>query len=325
MASSQTINIWFDDFWLPYPELQKDNLHKFVDFVFTASKDLGYNVNVTSDPALCDVLFIGISMYGPQKILQKYPTAIKVLYISENVDIRFPMYNKHQFDFIIGHKPNYHNCKTSSRVPLWFFCYDFLNPNSDIIKQIQNNQIPIENKNKQISMIARSDFFGIRTMLFNIFKHNNIIIDCPGSLLHNTHYDIGPDPIHKHQFLSDYIFNVCPENCLEPGYVTEKPFQAVFAGTIPIYWGSFTDDENNIFNTNRILFFDNTSPDSIFEVSRSVYDLLQNNKSTLNELLQQPCFSTNALHTIDQIKLRFYNIIDTAYKTAVLNQRLQHV
>ncbi len=41
----------------------------------------------------------------------------------------------------------------------------------------------------------------------------------------------------KHETLLKYKFNICFENSSYPGYLTEKLFDAFFAGCIPIYWG----------------------------------------------------------------------------------------
>jgi Glycosyltransferase family 10 (fucosyltransferase) C-term/Alpha-(1,3)-fucosyltransferase FucT N-terminal domain len=40
----------------------------------------------------------------------------------------------------------------------------------------------------------------------------------------------------KYDILKDYIFNLCPENSLYPGYYTEKIVEAYAAGCIPITW-----------------------------------------------------------------------------------------
>jgi hypothetical protein len=43
---------------------------------------------------------------------------------------------------------------------------------------------------------------------------------------------------NKHQILLKYDFNLCFENDLYPGYVTEKVFEAWEAECIPLWWGS---------------------------------------------------------------------------------------
>jgi hypothetical protein len=47
-----------------------------------------------------------------------------------------------------------------------------------------------------------------------------------------------------------YKFAMCFENDLYPGYVTEKPFEAYLAGTIPLYYGI---DSEGFLNSDAIL------------------------------------------------------------------------
>jgi len=48
----------------------------------------------------------------------------------------------------------------------------------------------------------------------------------------------------RFEVISKYKFNFCPENSMFNGYVTEKPFQAMLSGSIPIYKGA--PDVDNI-------------------------------------------------------------------------------
>ncbi len=49
--------------------------------------------------------------------------------------------------------------------------------------------------------------------------------------------DVDVDSFNKRSSISKYMFHVAFENQQEPGYVTEKPFDALYAGTVPIYRG----------------------------------------------------------------------------------------
>lgn len=44
-------------------------------------------------------------------------------------------------------------------------------------------------------------------------------------------------PRAKLEFLSQFTFNLCFENSQAPGYLTEKPFDALISGAVPIYEG----------------------------------------------------------------------------------------
>jgi hypothetical protein len=41
----------------------------------------------------------------------------------------------------------------------------------------------------------------------------------------------------KREAIGRFMFNMAFENSLEPGYVTEKPFDALISGTVPVYLG----------------------------------------------------------------------------------------
>jgi len=48
----------------------------------------------------------------------------------------------------------------------------------------------------------------------------------------------------KVEVATKYKFMLCFENDLYPGYVTEKPLEAYMAGTVPVYWGDFGNDQS---------------------------------------------------------------------------------
>jgi hypothetical protein len=45
--------------------------------------------------------------------------------------------------------------------------------------------------------------------------------------------------INKQKVIGKFLFNLAFENSLESGYVTEKPFDALMAGTVPVYLGNY--------------------------------------------------------------------------------------
>lgn len=59
-----------------------------------------------------------------------------------------------------------------------------------------------------------------------------------GGPLHHLYGGGGGGDVAKHEFLKDHTFNLCYENGLGPGYVTEKLLHAKMAGCVPLYWGS---------------------------------------------------------------------------------------
>ena len=79
-------------------------------------------------------------------------------------------------------------------------------------------------------------------------------INCPSKLFHNDDTLKSNFNNNKIEYLKDFKFNICPENTISEGYITEKLFDAFKAGCIPIYNG----DENielDLVNKNALLFF----------------------------------------------------------------------
>lgn len=66
----------------------------------------------------------------------------------------------------------------------------------------------------------------------------------------------------KLSFLRHYRFNLCPENSNYPGYCTEKIFEAIAAGCIPLYWGSNNNPEPDILRKEAICFVNVGQPNS---------------------------------------------------------------
>ena len=173
------------------------------------------------------------------------------------------------------------------RFPLWIF-YNFYgildNKNytkDDIKKVIDNINSAKSKKNKFASLIASHDASNIRTQMYDkISKIDNI--SCPSKLFHNDDtlkQDFNNDKI---EYLKDFKFNICPENTISDGYVTEKLFDAFKAGCIPIYNG----DENielDLVNKNALLFFkkDEDNTELIKEIEKlhkddKLFDSFQN-------------------------------------------------
>ena len=86
---------------------------------------------------------------------------------------------------------------------------------------------------------------------------------------------------NKQEVLSNYRFNLCFENDLYPGYLSEKPFESWISGCIPIWWGL---DRGDYLNPEAILDFTSmTISDLIHQI-----DELENNPKRLEEMLNAP-------------------------------------
>lgn len=78
--------------------------------------------------------------------------------------------------------------------------------------------------------------------------------DIPGFYLYGTGWDVGDSRASKYlraakrigavpvadklAAMTQFKYALCFENCVFPGYVTEKIFDCFFSGCIPVYWGA---------------------------------------------------------------------------------------
>src|SRR5207253_4240211 len=64
-----------------------------------------------------------------------------------------------------------------------------------------------------------------------------------GRLLNNVN-SLAPRGVEFLHWISKFRYMICLENTKEPNYITEKPFQPWFAGTVPIYDGGCVEQLN---------------------------------------------------------------------------------
>jgi hypothetical protein len=73
--------------------------------------------------------------------------------------------------------------------------------------------------------------------------HNWKRVHSAGRVLNNVNY-LAPRGLEFLQWVSRFRYMICLENSKEPSYITEKPFQPWFAGTVPIYDGGCVNELN---------------------------------------------------------------------------------
>jgi hypothetical protein len=85
----------------------------------------------------------------------------------------------------------------------------------------------------------------------------------------------------KMSILNEYQFNICFENDLYPGYVTEKVIESWVGGAIPIWWGL---DSMEYLNTDAIFNF------ALSEFDNGIEQLgvLMNDRNKLEEMQSSP-------------------------------------
>lgn len=116
------------------------------------------------------------------------------------------------------------------RFPLWLWCYDFYRRNDSLAYQFIRNHsgVPFTsgdlNKRRLAAcMCARSNHFQWRSTFYHLCVQNGIEVKCPSSVCHNDQcIEVGERGVTKAKYISNFVFNICPENTVTSGYCTEK-------------------------------------------------------------------------------------------------------
>ena len=251
------------------------------------------------------------SVYRNNKKIKTSNARIKIFYTPENVNRpEYFLYKNNCIDSVnLSMGYDYLEADNYLRFPLWLLWF-FSSANSkDDIKIILNNSTEQREKTKFCSLIASHDTSGLRTNIYNDIS-KIAKVNCPGKLLHNDdtlyNYDSLSDDHkgNKFKYLQPFKFNICPENSISKGYVTEKLFECLLSGCIPVYNGWSKNPEPDIINPNIILWYDQFDE--------------QNNKYTLNEVrklheddkyynsfIEQPFFCDTAVDKIYDVLSQF--------------------
>lgn len=133
-------------------------------------------------------------------------------------------------------------------------------------------------------------------------------VDSGGRLWNN----VGGPVADKHQFISQYKFNIAFENSRRNGYTTEKVVDAMIANSLPIYWGDPLIGRD--FNLNS--FIDISSYPNIDAAVERIIELDRNDDLYL-ETLHQPWINDMAMFHWQEHLLSFLsNIIDKPLEEA---------
>ena len=140
--------------------------------------------------------------------------------------------------------------------PLWiiYFFGPKLSRKNIYDKFYEWNNLKYERRHKFAALVARHDIDGYRRIVFEKLSHIGHV-SCGGALLNNDSQLQKYFNNNKKEYLKQFRYNICPENTDDVGYITEKIFEAIDAGCIPIYRGS-RSNIGGIFNESRIIFSD---------------------------------------------------------------------
>ncbi len=204
------------------------------------------------------------SVFGPRLLYGRFPAKpdLKIFFTGENVE-NFPSYRDHMIgrtDLSVGFE--YIDHPKYLRFPLWILY--IIQPEWGLeeikahLEKNFNKRAP-EVRKGFCCLVASHDRNGIRLKMMKETEPFGKV-DSGGKIYNNTpalktlYHD------RKTTFLNQYMLNICPENSNTPGYVTEKLFQSLECGCIPLYWGSDNRPEPEILNREAILFYDPENP-----------------------------------------------------------------
>lgn len=223
------------DFWLPR-------------FIQARGLDLGSKISI-------------FSVFGWRKMIAINHGKTKIFMARENLhrpnwsDYADLALNEHSIDLSLGFDFDIKD-KRYMRFPLWISWLFSPEVNYTDVKKfcekVNNPENSSFDDRRFCAMINSHDDEGRRELFDEIIGIGKV--DSCGRFLHNcddlkTQY--GDDKI---SFLRNYRFNLCPENSNHADYCTEKIFEALAAGCIPIYWGGDQHPEPEILNPEAICF-----------------------------------------------------------------------
>ena len=220
---------------------------------------------------------------------------------------------------------DYSSAPNYRRFPLWLM---YIFPPEFAVKAtvdtIQQRLDEIEKrsfspKTKFAAMIASHDGYASSKKTFGCLEDTTRsaitqqiktieFVHCPGKLLHNDDSLLDEYNDNKIVYLQQFLFNICAENAAVKGYVTEKIFEAIEGGTIPVYWGAQAP-EPTILNQQRIIFWDHHRADEILDVLKTLYF----DMAVRKKFLKQPIFTDRAAleiyHYFEKLRSDFEKII----------------
>jgi hypothetical protein len=229
------VRVSFVNFWIL---LEKDNW--FLPPIKSYLKAHGKSCK-TVKHFKADIQFF--SVYGSIDKLIRSKTKYKIFFTSENINENTVLEGCKQYerncidhvDLSMGY--DYIDNKNYIRLPFWLLGFFTPLDTKDIIRKKLTEFNIVYKKTKFCALLARHDqLYNMRTDIFNLASKIGRV-DCPSMLLHNDESLHTEFNDNKYLYLRQYYFNICPENSNSPGYVTEKLFEALYSGCIPVYNG----------------------------------------------------------------------------------------
>lgn len=218
------------------------------------------------------------STFGDRNIVKKVMGDVKVFFTGENLKKDcHRLFSDHllsckEIDLALGFE--YFEEERYIRFPLWLlYMFEPESKDEDIINRCKTLNRPAENcRHRFACHISSEDSMGLRKKICETVSQIEKV-DCAGKVMHNCDdlWKVFGDD--KKKYISEYKFNICPENSNCCGYVTEKVFQAIDAGCVPIYWGSWNNPEPEVLNNEAIVMWNKEGDNEVtMDFIRQLYE-----------------------------------------------------
>lgn len=258
-----------------------------------------YFINVTLVPEEADISIY--SCYQSSYSLSRTAQSIRILFLAENIR---PSYT--HFDISITNDP-YEYIGRNIYMPVWSLEIDWFHrgrPYPDrlvypVTMFTQKAAIaPNWDKRLKRAVYVGNNSEPLRISIIHELKENGVEVDCYGSQSR---------PISdKVSLLRRYMFNICFENSIVDGYITEKPIHAYLGGCVGIYNGNASSrtlktDESSGFITLS------ANGNSITEMAHQAKRLMQRRTApVIGPLLRQCDADSFITNLIDALKARLH-------------------
>ena len=266
-----TLYVSFTDFWEGHDPLN--------NLLTNAIKDYLDSEVVIVDPKDADICFVTIYGRSHMSILSEF-TNKSILWLGENKRPNtYPCRFSISFDF-----PSYSG--KNLRFPLWLSEIDWYDTGLGVISKDECVQRLVHPGTFSEEDISDREFCitifnnpeGTRIEALRILNTVSPVTGF-GRPFGNWFptYETYRDKLDK---MSNYLFNLCPENSLHPGYYTEKCIHAKIAGCIPVYMADpyVREDFNTDSFINLYCYHDlsnlHNRITSIFQNKRLAVDIL---------------------------------------------------
>lgn len=164
-------------------------------------------------------------------------------------------------------------------------------------------------KTKFCALISSHDRTGIRRNMLNQIISNGMYVDSAGRFAHNDDSLTTEFFDSKEKYLQQYKFNLCPENDAYEGYVTEKIFDSLWSGCIPVYYGGEKTPEPLVINENAYIFFDPENPKIALEKIKE----LASDNDVYSRFILAPKLKESATDYIYETMKRTYELFSKVF------------